>query len=273
MKKILLSITAVVAAISVNAQTTVYSEDFSGVANWTPEQAWQVADVVGDGKTWGFYNFAGATTLPAEFQALGIVAGSNSWDTVALTPDNFFISPAVDLTGFTSASLSFTIGALDPDWPAENYSVYVVTDVAQVATATPVLTETIATGGVLAVKTADISAVAGSATATIVVRHHACTDQYILVFDNVVVTAGTGAGNVNSLTFEASVFPNPASDVLNINTNGVEVASIAIYSLDGKVVATGNGTSVNVASLTEGMYIYEVVATNGAVSKNTFVKK
>jgi hypothetical protein len=96
----------------------------------------------------------------------------------------------------------------------------------------------------------------------------------MLVFDNVSVTASTsGTGNVNSLTFEASVYPNPASDVLNINTNGVEVASIAIYSLDGKVVATGNGTSVNVASLTEGMYIYEVVATNGAVSKNTFVKK
>lgn len=74
----------------------------------------------------------------------------------------------------------------------------------------------------------------------------------------------------------ASVYPNPANDVLNFNLNG-SATSIEILSLDGKVVAsqnvTGTSASVNVAALTSGIYMYQVTTTNGVVTTNKFVKK
>ena len=51
----------------------------------------------------------------------------------------------------------------------------------------------------------------------------------------------------------------------------------SIIGLDGKVYSTtsfnGNSTSVNVASLASGIYVYEIVAENGSVTRSTFVKK
>jgi len=81
--------------------------------------------------------------------------------------------------------------------------------------------------------------------------------------------------NVDENAIVTNVYPNPASDVLNINAS-VEVSTVSIIGLDGKVISTtnGNGTSVsvNVADLTSGVYLYEVATANG-VTRDTFVKK
>jgi len=80
---------------------------------------------------------------------------------------------------------------------------------------------------------------------------------------------------INENTVEAKVYPNPASDVLNINASN-EVSSVSIIGMDGKVISTteanGTTTSVNVAALNAGVYFYEVVTIEGTV-RNTFVKK
>ena len=81
---------------------------------------------------------------------------------------------------------------------------------------------------------------------------------------------------VNENTFTASVYPNPASDVLNINVNA-NATSVSIMGMDGKVISTesvnSNSIAVNVSDLVAGVYFYEVVAENGTVVRNTFVKK
>jgi len=59
--------------------------------------------------------------------------------------------------------------------------------------------------------------------------------------------------------------------VLNI-VSTEQVASVAIISMDGKVAMTTTATSVEVGTLTPGMYIYEVTTTSGNVSRNTFMK-
>jgi len=74
----------------------------------------------------------------------------------------------------------------------------------------------------------------------------------------------------------ASVYPNPASDVLNINLKA-NATSVSIISMDGKVVSTQNVSSntvaVDLSNVLAGAYIYEIVAENGTVIRNTFVKK
>lgn len=72
-----------------------------------------------------------------------------------------------------------------------------------------------------------------------------------------------------------SAFPNPTSDVLNIELNMV-ASNVSIIAMDGKVVSSkeinSKSISLNVASLNAGMYIYEIVSSNGTVSRSTFVK-
>lgn len=71
----------------------------------------------------------------------------------------------------------------------------------------------------------------------------------------------------------AVAYPNPASDVLNIAVEGDEVVSVAVISLDGKVVSSIEGSTALVNDLTAGMYIYEARTASGAIIRNTFMKK
>lgn len=276
MKKILLSFSAVVIAASLSAQTTVYSA--TGLADYT---SWSVVDADGDTHAWGVYDLTGAGT---SFDAQGEVLGSYSWDATdgALTPDNWAVTPPIDLTGFTEASLSWGRAGVDADWPEENYSVYVVTGVdvaaaiAAFAIATPVYTETIQVGNEWIVRSVDISAFDDMANVYVAIRHHDCTDWFLLAVDDVTVT-GTPASGVGIIenTLVASAYPNPANSELNI-TMSENATSVAVISMDGKVVASqevnGTSTTINVANLNAGVYFYEVTAENGLVVRNTFVK-
>ena len=83
---------------------------------------------------------------------------------------------------------------------------------------------------------------------------------------------------VNEATIaNASVYPNPAADVLNFKLEGVDATSITIFGLDGKILisqsVSGATGSVNVAELNSGMYIYQIATANGETVKSTFVKK
>ena len=71
------------------------------------------------------------------------------------------------------------------------------------------------------------------------------------------------------------VYPNPATDVLNIQLN-TTATSVSLIAMDGKVISTekvnSNTASINVANLVSGMYIYEVISEKGEVIRNSFVK-
>lgn len=77
--------------------------------------------------------------------------------------------------------------------------------------------------------------------------------------------------NENKLT-SAIAFPNPASDVLTITSENA-VNGITVLSMDGKVVARSTSSTVNVAGLTTGVYVYEATTETGQIARNTFMKK
>ena len=69
---------------------------------------------------------------------------------------------------------------------------------------------------------------------------------------------------------EISIYPNPAKDIVNITfSNNAECRSIAIYSIDGRlVVETFRETSlqssnINIANLTPGLYLIKVRMNDG----------
>lgn len=275
MKKSLLFIAALTTTVVVNAQTTVLSA--TGLADF---QNWSAIDADGDTYNWSVYDFTGAGT---SFDAQGELAGSYSYinGTGAVTPDNWLISPMFDLTGLTSAEVSWGRAASDATYFAENYSVYVVTGaditaaVTALATATPVYNETIAVGDEWLVRNQAIGSFDNTANVWLAFRHHDVTDEFFLAIDDIEVT-GTGTAGLIESSIEVNAYPNPANSELTISVQG-DATSVSIISMDGKVISTqdfvGASTTVNVSELIAGVYFYEVTAQDGSVVRNTFVKK
>jgi hypothetical protein len=275
MKKILLSAVALMGLTAATAQ--IYSANDS-----TAFAAWTNVDMDGDGMGWTAADLSGgANTL---YNEQGGCAVSYSYDnsTGPLTPDNVFASPAIDMSTALSGTLSWGAGngeTTASGWYEEHYAVYVVTNLATVLTGTfptPVFEGTLTAGEVLETQSFDVSAdVAGQATVYIVVRHFDCTDEFAILFDDVALN-GDFTGTDESSLEVLSAFPNPTTDVLNINLNS-NVETVSILSLDGKLISNevvnANKVVLNVADLAAGVYFYEVVTAEGTKLRNKFIKK
>lgn len=274
MKKLLLSITAILAVTLTNAQNIYIASDSAALSMWVPY------DIDADANNWTIENLTGGS------QALspqGWMLRSESYinGVGPLTPDNLIISPSIDCS--SNASVFLTWGAGSNETTAstyfeEYYSVYVVNNPATLLTGTypPAIYEgVLPAGAMMDWKSIDISTVAANqASVYIVFRHHNCTDEFQLFVDGIQLTSGVLG--LEEATVEASAYPNPANSILNIETTGA-ANTVSIISMDGKVVSTttmsGLTGSVDVSNLTEGVYFYEVAADNGAIIRNTFVKK
>lgn len=81
---------------------------------------------------------------------------------------------------------------------------------------------------------------------------------------------------IESTEVNASIYPNPTTDIINIAIDGMENGSIQIYSANGSLVSekalNGNFNSINVSSLSAGNYLYTITSgdkkINGKFAKN-----
>ncbi|HQJ89818.1 MAG TPA: T9SS type A sorting domain-containing protein, partial [Paludibacteraceae bacterium] len=78
-----------------------------------------------------------------------------------------------------------------------------------------------------------------------------------------------GVDEVNSDLTAVAVYPNPVTDVVYAAENA---SKMEVISLTGAVMASANGSSVNVSGLAAGTYIVKVYTTNG-VATQTIIKK
>jgi hypothetical protein len=78
-----------------------------------------------------------------------------------------------------------------------------------------------------------------------------------------------GVKEMKEAKAEVSVFPNPASSVVNFNTNSVEAYKVTVYDITGKAVATDlfedNKSRLNISSLNSGMYLYTITGKSNQV--------
>lgn len=266
------------------AQTTVYSATDS-----LDFVEGSVVDADGDGQAWFTVNLQDTdgqgTAFGSTYDNQGFVLGSYSWDPqsqAALTPDNWWVTPAIDLTNISSAELSWGRASADPDFQAENYSIYVVAaaDITAAVTAfqsaTPIFNETVATGGEWQAFTEDISQFDGEGSIFVGIRHHDVSDEFLLFVDDITVSGTDATNSINEDELSLKVYPNPAENVLNIDA-AESLSSVKVIGMDGRVVidteVDGNSTSLDLSSLEAGSYYYEVVSLDGAVSRSSFVKK
>jgi len=80
-------------------------------------------------------------------------------------------------------------------------------------------------------------------------------------------------GTQNPSTFEATIYPNPTTGILNITTGNETVNTVSIYSLTGaKIKEFSRLTSVNLSDISVGMYLLKVTTDSGKVFTNKVIK-
>ncbi|MFL9844513.1 T9SS type A sorting domain-containing protein [Flavobacterium rhizosphaerae] len=89
-------------------------------------------------------------------------------------------------------------------------------------------------------------------------------------FDNIQISTAVASVKNNTLA-SVSVYPNPATDVINIS-NGGAINNISVTDLNGRVVRTAafegvSDASVNVSDLAKGIYMVTVSSDKGSTTQ------
>jgi hypothetical protein len=268
MKKTLLSLGVVLAGFTASAQyfSASTAADFSNFSSY---------DADGDSLAWEISDLSTDPALGGQGEVLMSFSYDNATQS-PLTPDNILFTPVINLTGATGTiALQFKAGSPETTasgWYEEFLSVYAFDGYSNMAAAlaSPIHSEALEGGEEMFFFTYNLSSFAGADSLIIAFRHHNSTDEFAIVLDEINVVNYL---NINENVVDASVFPNPATDVLNISAKEEEVVTINVVTMDGKVVMTANGASANVADLRTGMYIYEAVMASGKVARGNFAKK
>lgn len=230
-------------------------------------ECWTFFDADGDGYGWDLDYWNGSNY---HHNGTG-VAGSASFinQVGVLTPDNWMITPQIQVPA-EGATLNWYVGGVDASYFSEHYTVLVSTT----GTATSDFTNMVFDGNVANVnftlKSLDISAFAGQ-NIYIAFRHCNSTDVYWMLVDDIEVIPGQHAGISNATDATVQLYPNPTSNVLNINAEGVQ--EVSVIDINGRTVMTEkNVNTVNLSDLANGVYYVRVITNNG-VATEKIVKK
>lgn len=94
-------------------------------------------------------------------------------------------------------------------------------------------------------------------------------------YDNIVISANQtllAVSDVSDAKAKVSVYPNPATDVINVKSDN-KISQISIFDVSGKVVKVSSETSVNVENLAKGTYLVNVKYEDGTTETKKVIKK
>lgn len=267
MKKKLLLITLLFIGFIGISQTVVFSDDFNDedISDWT------LVDSDGDGNNW----FAVQVTNNGTPVGTPVLRSASWISTGPLTPDNWAITPAIDLTSYAvgSATLNWLVDAPDADWDAENYTVYVATSnsINDLINSTVTFSENTLDGvNTLTARTLDLSSLVGNVV-YVAFRHFNVTDQFVIHVDDVEVTAQAAASVSDNQIANFKYFVKDNTLNLNASTN---FSAITVYDITGKKVLNQNLNNSNeriFLNINEGIYIAKVTTEDNKFKTFKFI--
>ena len=175
---------------------------------------WTTIDADGDGYNW---------TVLSGYTAIQ----SASYQSGALTPDNWLITPPLTFPATGNYEVTWTATAQDQDWPAEHYGIFISTTGTDTSDFTMIQEWTLSTGVFNPV--IDLSSYAGQ-TIYIALRHFNCTDMFRLSIDDFIVREQAGANQV----------------VINVNQNNPAYGSVTgagTYNIGDSVTVSATPAS------------------------------
>lgn len=285
MKKALSFVAALFAVVALNAQIT---DDFEGYAAFSVDPTdgfWTFYD--GDGGS--TYGFSGITFENAYYTGAAIILNGNDvpeigenypahsgnqflamfnavpesqgGDEGVTNTNDWMISG--ELTNATS--LSFYARELTTNYGAETMRVLYST-----TTNDPSAFQLIQQESVNSAEWTEYSYTLPAGTKYVAINCTS-TDVFALFIDDVTINAQSSVADHTTSTF--SIYPNPATTVLNVNVEGYN--TLEIVNLLGQTVYTANATSnmqINVSNLNNGVYFVRMNGENGPATQR-FIKK
>lgn len=284
MKKIFTLTLVLLAMVFAGNAQSLFSENFE---NGIIPTGWVTIDADNDTYTWeGSANPVSYFQPGTDLSGTGhnssngfVLSGSYSNVNGVLTPDNWLITPAINLTA--NANLTFWVCAQDASYAAEHYGVYISTTAGTTpADFTLLFEETIdANGGsrqgAWKQKTANLSSYTGQ-TVRIAFRHFNCTDEFILNLDDVEIfaqpTDPTIVAQPSTINFGTLISGTTQTQTVNVVTYNLTAGVTATTAAPFAVSADGTtfGTTATVASTGGTLYVQyaptAVATDNGTVT-------
>ena len=238
---------------------------------------WQAVDADGDDQNWVILTNANSNLGFDGANAIGSYSYTSAAG--ALTPDNYLITPQVALGD--DEVLYYVVRSLNHNYSEEEYTVLVSTTGSAVADFTDeVFADNLEYVNEWQARTVDLSDYAGQ-TIYLAFRHHGTSDLVGFIIDAVKLP-GTVVCNPDAVTelekVESSLFPNPATENLNITSSLEGSATVRVFDAIGRVVLENNVNlsqatyTQNISSLETGIYIIQI-STIDKVATQRFVKQ
>lgn len=232
-------------------------------------ECWTIIDADNDEFSWDVLNNA-ELAFDGDYSMI-----SYSWVDLPLTPDNYLITPKVELG--TNDSLYYVVRATDSDFANENYSILVSTTGTNLADFTDEIFTEVLNSSEYQGRSVDLSAYAGE-TVYIAFRHHNVSDEFAFNIDAVKLPGTIICYPASVFDPEVleniSIYPNPSSGVFNVmNSGAAEQYIIRVIDMTGKVVSAdnvmlNNGTQhqIDLNDFADGFYTIHFVSPSNAGS-------
>lgn len=244
--------------------TLPFYEDFESELT----SCWLNLDNDGDGFTW--YTTLGSTMSAHDGNGTYASASFDNGTGSVLYPDNWLITPQIVIPA-EGASLKWWTAAQDGSYPADHYEVMISTTGTDAANFTSIFEETLTTDEWLE-RSQSLANYAGQ-TIRIAFVHDNCSDAFVMKIDDISVTAGVG---INEFDNSVTVFPNPATNVLNVTASS-NISLVEVYNMMGQKVASfdanDTNTQINASALTNGIYMLRINTENGTVNQKVTIAR
>lgn len=242
-----------------NPPSSVQVDSYTGTLTWEPPvyagddmdegfesaslpEGWLNVDNDGDGNLWFSYTYS------PHSGSRSIASASYLSGQGALTPDNWLISPAIDIG--SDSELHFWYAAQDPEWPSDHFAVYLSTTGTEIADFSDIIFETTIEDEIWTEAVVDLSSYMGE-TVYLAWRHYDCTDWFYMKIDDVSVINSVTRETIFQAGFDIEVHArnydyarSENSRVLegyNVYLNGTLVgnATALEYTFDGLIHGQG----------------------------------
>ena len=184
----------------------------------------------------------------------------------ALNPDNWFFLPAVTVPANGTLSVSWWDKGLDESYAEEHYAVYVASQPNTTAATTPAFEGYSSDSWVN--HSISLSNYAGQ-TVYIGFRHYDITDMFVLLIDDIVISA-EGVGINEADANAVNVYPNPTTGMLYVEGDGIQ--NVEVLDLNGRTLMSAQGGAIDISSLDGGVYMIRTTTESGVTMKK-IVKK
>ncbi len=250
--------------LNCEAQSLPWSCGFESGVDYT---CWQFIDQDGDGYCWDYQNYSGGSY---GHNSAGVVASASFINNYgALTPNNWMITPELTIPA-EGATISWYVDALDDNYYQEYYSVLVSTTGANPSDFTYTIFAGVMDSPSWTKKSRSLAGFAGQ-TIRVAFRHHNVTDQFVMLIDDINVTAGNTASIDEVENANVVLYPNPVTNILNIEAQGIQ--EVNVLDVNGRTVMTLQNTNrIDMTDLANGVYFVRIITTEG-VSTQKIAKK